>query len=915
MDSSTFVRPPFVTKCPTRWRQRTLRAVVGLATAALSSAVAVQSAEAPAVALQGTCTPSVGFTKCVTFDSIGADYIFTVPTNVAGPVAIKAWGGGGGGVNPTYSSAQPGGGAGGFAGGNLSVPGGTQLTIMVGGGGHTWRPGVSPGRTYGGGGSGGTGGLAGATPLGQPGSSGGGLSGVFVGSISAANAAVIAGGGGGSSPGADKTATGSTTRPSVGGGGGINADSTVSGQSGTATAGGAAATASAPAPCPTAPTAGSQLLGGTGGGTPSGDTEGGGGGGGGWFGGGGGRCQLTGGSDPQNGPGGGGSSFIGGAGVSNGVTLAGGNAAIAATPGAAPNTGDSHYLAGVAAGGSGGGGTTGFGYGGPGYVVVQYNLQAACLAPTSIVVSPSAPTSIAQGMSASFTMTGGTVAASALPPASYTWSVSPAAGVTPSSGTGISTGNLTFATTGNHTVTFTATNTSSPPYCAPAAVAAGSVAQAVSPASADVSVAIVSPSLVPGTSGTATVTVANAGPSYAAGPLTAIYTPPVGLEIESSPSACTGNIPAGPLTCTVEGPLASTGTAVVSIAVRVPANATPSSTLAGGSVSASSSTADPSASNNNVPTDVAVKAGVADLGVAVTIAPISPALSGEAVISVSNAGPSDAAGPVVVTFTPPSGTSIASLPTGCVGTIPSGPLTCTVVGPMAPSSRVVINVPLAMAPSATIGEVVAGGSATAQSPTRDPASANNTAAAPVTVGPGFDLIPDITTVGPLVPGNTAHIELTVSNNGDGLASGASLTVTLPAGLTFVRWERLQSTTNALAPVVREADAVASSGGQSVTYGVGDLDAHTVARIVLVAEVALDATPGEVTFVLDAAAARGTEVVVANNRAMVVASIQGQLPATGQELSGNVLELGALLLVAGAVMNVIDRHRRMSRLLA
>jgi Glycine rich protein/Domain of unknown function DUF11 len=1007
---------------------------VGIALAVTSSAVAVQASEAPAVALQGTCTPSAGFTYCVTFDSIGADYSFTVPANVAGPVAIKAWGGGGGGVNPTYSSAQPGGGAGAFAGGNLTVPGGTQLTVMVGGGGHTWRPGVSPGRTYGGGGSGGTGGLAGAPPLGQPGSSGGGMSGVFVGSISAANAAVIAGGGGGASPGADKVAIGSITLPSVGGGGGSNTDPTVSGQSGTSAAGGAAATASAPAPCPTPPTAGSQLAGGNGGGTPSGDTEGGGGGGGGWFGGGGGRCQLAGGSDPQNGPGGGGSSYIGGAGVTAGVTIAGANATVASTPGAAPNTTDPHYVAGVAMGGSVG--TPVREYGGPGYVVLQYNLQAPCGAPTPIVLSPSATTAIAQGTTASFTMTGGMVAASPLPTASYTWTVSPAAGVIPLAGTGTTTGNIYFGSTGNFTVTFIATNTSSPPYCSPAASSTVSVAQAVSPAadvtvavstanivpgtsgdstiivanagpgsaagpitlsysppngatiaslpprctgpltgpiscavpgplpsgvqvpvivsltvpanaapsvpltggsatavsptadpspgnniaassiatqpgSADVSVAVATPSLIPGTSGPAVITVTNSGPSHASGPLTAVYTPPAGLDIESLPAECTGAIPSGPLTCTFAGPLAPNGAAVVTVPVRLPANASPSTTRTGGSVTANSPTADPSATNNAARADVTVLAGAADLSIAVTIAPISPALTGDAVMSVSNAGPSDAAGPIAVSFTPPTGTSITSVPAGCAGTLPSGPLTCTIAGPITPNSTAVIAVPLSMTSIATIGAVLGGGSATVQSPTNDPAAANNTAAAPVTVGPGFDLVPDITTVGPLVRGNTAHIELSAMNNGDGLAPGTSLTVTLPAGLTFVGWERLEL--NAVRQAIGETGTLGTVDGQSVTYPIGDIAPHAVARVVLVARVEPNALPGEVTFVLDAAAARGTELVVANNRALVVATIQGELPATGLALSSNMLELGALLLAAGVGMNVTDQRRRTSAL--
>ncbi|SDO25827.1 conserved repeat domain-containing protein, partial [Polaromonas sp. JS666] len=294
---------------------------------------------------QVACTPSTGYTNCTRITYSGADQTFTVPANITS-VYIKAWGGGGGGSNQAYYANQYGGGGGGFAEGTLAVTGGSSLGVRVGGGGRI----DDTVGVYGGGGAGGTGQAT------ANGGSGGGLSGVFVGTYTQANARVIAGGGGGSSPGGDVGTPGG----GGGGGGGLNGGTlggAASGQGGTAAAGGAAATGGG---CNlSAPTAGSALQGGTGGSTNTNQIEGGGGGGGGYFGGGGGRCQGT----QTNGMGGGGSGRLNG--VTGGTGTTGANASANGTGGAAANTADSVYSAGIGAGG-------GYGAGGNGEVVIQW---------------------------------------------------------------------------------------------------------------------------------------------------------------------------------------------------------------------------------------------------------------------------------------------------------------------------------------------------------------------------------------------------------------------------------------------------------------------------------------------------------------------------------------------------------------
>lgn len=317
----------------------------------------------PVAALaQVACTPSAGFNSCVRYNYTGANQTYTVPTGITS-INVKAWGAGGGGVDFLYYPLQGGGGGGGYATGTIAVTPGQVLTLVVGQGGisATSSGTASLAPTFGGGGAGGST-VAVGTPLNQArarGSSGGGMSAVFLaGGNTPGNARLVAGGGGGGSPGADAGG------PFAGGGGGTTGGAdgrpTNSGRGGTQIAGGAGATAvSTVGTCAPMPAAsGSQFAGVAGSSTSVltdvGLNEGGGGGGGGWFGGGGGRCQAN----PFaefNGTGGGGSSFFGGTGVSGGSTTAGGNAvnpsASAGSGGAAANTGDAQYVAGIAVGG------------------------------------------------------------------------------------------------------------------------------------------------------------------------------------------------------------------------------------------------------------------------------------------------------------------------------------------------------------------------------------------------------------------------------------------------------------------------------------------------------------------------------------------------------------------------------------
>lgn len=306
----------------------------------------------------------------------------------------------------------------------------------------------------------------------------------------------------------------------------------------------------------------------------------------------------------------------------------------------------------------------------------------------------------------------------------------------------------------------------------------------VGPASADLAVTGSSPSLTPGTSGIATVAVTNNGPSDAAGPITVTYAPPAGVNIVSLPTGCTGAIPSGPISCVLAGPLANGGTASVPVPVAIPANAAPSTVFPGGSVSVASLGADPVAANNTGSTSATSLAASADVSVTMTNALLAPGTSGTATLAISNAGPSNAAGPITVGYTPPVGVEIVSLPSGCTGTLPAGPITCVVPGPLVPLATSSILIPVRLPLAAVPGTTLAGGSISATSPSPDPVGVNNNAPVTQLVSPAIaDVEITSVTVPSLVPGGGGNVVIDVVSNGPSAAGDFAVVYTLPADIT------------------------------------------------------------------------------------------------------------------------------------
>lgn len=280
------------------------------------------------------------------YNYTGGAQTYTVPAGVTS-INVWIWGAGGAGGDRTGGGNAGAGGSGAFVKGTLAVTPGQTLQIVVGGGGtYSTTNGTHPGG-YGGGGT-----------AYQNAGSGGGYSGIFLTTITFANARAVAGGGGGGGYGRERNFGGGGGATSGSAGGGLDVTHT-GGGGGTLAAGGAAGAGTGT----TSGTIGNQLLGGTGGNAGAG-TYGGAGGGGGYYGGGGGYSSNQGGGAGTWGSGGGGgSSYIAGL---TGVTNTAGNFNNAGGANNPPGIGEVYYN-GTAGVGSAGNGTSG----GNGLVVIN----------------------------------------------------------------------------------------------------------------------------------------------------------------------------------------------------------------------------------------------------------------------------------------------------------------------------------------------------------------------------------------------------------------------------------------------------------------------------------------------------------------------------------------------------------------
>lgn len=315
---------------------------------------------------------------------------------------------------------------------------------------------------------------------------------------------------------------------------------------------------------------------------------------------------------------------------------------------------------------------------------------------------------------------------------------------------------------------------------------------AVVRASADLAIttSLASPQLVAGAPVSYLLSVANLGPSSAAGPITIDDPLPAGSRFVSASGAgwscdpiAAGTVGAT-LHCTLPGPLGVGAVpAAVSVTVAIPAARTAPVT---NTASTGSPTADPVAANNaDVRTDTPVLR--ADLAIQ-TVHLTNPFVAGsqaEYRIQVANAGESDATG-VEVGDSLPAGLSYDSASSADPGWTCSAAgqqVSCRLAGPLAAgtSSAVTLTVNLAADFAGP-----ASNTATVSAATPDPVLGNNSDVDDSSVSQLADLSIAVSHTGSPVAGSPVTLVLAVHNSGPSDSAGpVTVLDALPAGLSFV----------------------------------------------------------------------------------------------------------------------------------
>jgi large repetitive protein len=303
---------------------------------------------------------------------------------------------------------------------------------------------------------------------------------------------------------------------------------------------------------------------------------------------------------------------------------------------------------------------------------------------------------------------------------------------------------------------------------------------------ADLSVTKSGPATVTaGTNATYSIGVSNAGPSFATSvvlndPLPA-NTTFVSLMQTSGPTFnCTTG---ATLNCTLAS-LAPGEAATFDLVVAVASTAPNASTISN-TVTATSSTDDPT--SNSATTNATVVTS-ADLSVTKGNGPggMVAGTNASYLITATNAGPSSATS-VQLTDVLPANTTFVSLmqTSGPTFNCTTGPtITCTLAS-FPPGAPATFDLVVAVASSTPNGTLISN-TADISSATVDPTPGNNSSTtSAVTVAASADL--SVTKSGPtaVAPGADITYTVTVANSGPSDAASVQLTDTLPAGTTFV----------------------------------------------------------------------------------------------------------------------------------
>jgi len=239
----------------------------------------------------------------------------------------------------------------------------------------------------------------------------------------------------------------------------------------------------------------------------------------------------------------------------------------------------------------------------------------------------------------------------------------------------------------------------------------------------------------------------------------------------------------GAISCTVPA-LAANASAIFTLVVAVPAS-TASGTVLSNTASATSATTDSNPANNTAIATTTV-ASSADLSLTLTDAP-DPVAAGTNLVytaTVTNTGPSNAAG-VAVTLPTPANTTFVSGSIAGGGTCTGGAtITCTFTGPVLLGTPRAATITVAVAAATPNGTLI-NATASVTSTSTDPLAGNNAATATTTVATSANLTLTLTASATAVAiGAPVTFAATSTNNGPSSAQNVLVSITLSPDFRF-----------------------------------------------------------------------------------------------------------------------------------